>query len=121
METLSGRMQHHDEIDARITAWTRTRPAVEVEGLMQAAGVPAEHMRRVDEVMQRRDGSVFHLVPGKERPTLMTGLPFSSASQKKQDFGPTPRLGEHTDEALQSWLGLDASAIEQLRGAGVLS
>ena len=121
LQTLAGRIRHHDEIDRRIAVWTQARDAVEVERLMQAAGVPAEHMSRVDEVMRRRDGSVFHLEPGKERPTLMTGLPFSLGPKKKQHFGPTPRLGEHTDEALQSWLGLDAGAIGTLRQEGVLS
>ncbi len=121
LATLAGRMQHHDEIDNRIEAWTRTREAVEVERVLQTAGVPANHMTRVDEVMRRRDGSVFHLVPGKERPTLLTGLPFAFASQNKQQFGPTPRIGEHTDDALQSWLGLDAGAIGAFREAGVLS
>lgn len=121
MQTLAGRMRHHDEIDGRIAAWTRGREAAEVERLMRAAGVAAEHMSRVDEVMRRRDGSVFHLEPGKERPTLMTGLPFSFAEGGKQPFGPTPRIGEHTDEALQSWLALDATAIGTLREAGVLS
>jgi benzylsuccinate CoA-transferase BbsF subunit len=121
LQTLAGRIQHHDEIDDRIAAWTRTREAAEVERVMRAAGVAAEHMARVDEVMRRRDGSVFRLEAGKERPTLMTGLPFAFASQNKQTFGPTPRLGEHTDGALQSWLGLDAGAIGSLREAGVLS
>jgi benzylsuccinate CoA-transferase BbsF subunit len=121
LRTLAGRMRHHDEIDRSITGWTQARDAVEVERLMKAAGVPAEHMSRVDEVMRRRDGSVFHLEPGKEQPTLMTGLPFSLGAKKKHQFGPTPRLGEHTDEALRSWLGLDASAIGTLRQEGVLS
>jgi benzylsuccinate CoA-transferase BbsF subunit len=121
LQTLAGRMRDHKKIDDRIAAWTRAHEAVEVERPLRAAGVPAEHMSRVDEVMRRRDGSVFHLEPGKERPTLMTGLPFSFATQKKQQFGPTPRIGEHTDEALQSWLGLDAGAIGTLREAGVLS
>jgi crotonobetainyl-CoA:carnitine CoA-transferase CaiB-like acyl-CoA transferase len=118
--TLAGRIRHHDEIDARIEAWTRTRAAAEVEQAMQAAGVPASAMARVDEVMRRGNG-VFHLMPGKERPALTTGLPFAFASLDKQHFGPTPRLGEHTDEALRSWLGLDAGAIGKLREAGVLS
>jgi crotonobetainyl-CoA:carnitine CoA-transferase CaiB-like acyl-CoA transferase len=121
LQTVAGRMRHHDEIDGRIAAWTRKHGAVEVERLMRAAGVPADHMTRVDEVMRRRDGSVFHLVPGKERPTLMTGLPLAFATQPQRQFGPTPKIGEHTDEALQSWLGLEAGAIGTLRETGVLS
>jgi crotonobetainyl-CoA:carnitine CoA-transferase CaiB-like acyl-CoA transferase len=121
LRTLTGRMRHHDEIDGLITAWTQRHSAQEVERQLKRAGVPAEHMSRMDEVMQRRDGSVFRLEPGKDKPTLMTGLPFSFTPRKKQQFGPTPRLGEHTDQALKSWLGLDTGAISTLHESGVLS
>lgn len=121
LQTLAGRMRHHNEVDERIAMWTRAREAVEVERAMLAAGVPAQHMCRVDEVMQRQDGSVFRLEPGKERPTLMTGLPFSFVPSTEKPFGPTPRIGEHTDEVLQSWLGLDVNAISEFRSTGVLS
>jgi crotonobetainyl-CoA:carnitine CoA-transferase CaiB-like acyl-CoA transferase len=121
LKTLAGRVRHHDEIDRHMVAWTRTRDVLEVERSLQASGVRAEHMSRVDEVMRRSDGSVFSLQPGKERPTLMTGLPFSLGAEKKQHFAPAPRLGEHTDEALQSWLGLNANEIGTLRQEGVLS
>jgi benzylsuccinate CoA-transferase BbsF subunit len=121
LQGLKGRMHHHDEIDRHIENWTRSLAAAEVARRLQEVGIPAEPMRRMDDVMARRDGSVFHLLPGKERPTLMTGLPFSFAPHRKQQFGQTPRLGEHTDEALQSWLGLKPDAITKLRDAGVLA
>lgn len=121
LQGLAGRMRHHGEIDRHIEAWARGRAAAEVARLLHEAGVPAEHMRRMDEIMQPRDGSVFRFEPGKERPMLMTGLPFSFVPCKKQEFGPTPRLGEHTDEALRSWLGLEAGAIGKLRTSGILS
>jgi crotonobetainyl-CoA:carnitine CoA-transferase CaiB-like acyl-CoA transferase len=78
-------------------------------------------MRRMDEILEQGADSVFHLEPGKSQPILFTGLPFAFAPRQKQEFGPTPRLGEHTDEALESWLGLDAPAIAQLRQAGALA
>jgi crotonobetainyl-CoA:carnitine CoA-transferase CaiB-like acyl-CoA transferase len=121
LRTLAGRIRDHDQIDARISAWTRSRDALEVERLLRAAGVPADHMRRVDELMPPTDSSVFRLEPGREQPTLMTALPISFAAQNKQQFGPTPRLGEHTDLALQSWLGLDPNEIAKFRDAGALS
>lgn len=121
LRTLAKRIRHHDEIDARISAWTRSRDAIEVERALRAAGVTAHHMRRVDEIMPPSENSVFRLQPGRDQPTLMTGLPFSFAASKKQQFGSTPRLGEHTDTALQSWLGLDLGEVAKLRDAGALS
>jgi benzylsuccinate CoA-transferase BbsF subunit len=119
--SIAGRMRNHDEIDRHIEAWTRSHASADVARRLRQAGVPAEHMRRMDEVMQQRDGSVFRLEPGKERPMLMTGLPLSFVPRRKQEFGPTPRLGEHTDEALQSWLGLETGTIAELRDSGILS
>jgi crotonobetainyl-CoA:carnitine CoA-transferase CaiB-like acyl-CoA transferase len=121
LQTLAGRIRHHDEIDRLITSWTQRHAAVEVERELRKAGVPAEHLVRMDEIMRRRDGSVFRLEPGKDKPTLMTGLPFSFVPHQDQCFGPTPRLGEHTDQALQSWLGLEAEAISKLRDSGALA
>jgi benzylsuccinate CoA-transferase BbsF subunit len=118
---LTGRMRHHDEIDRQIEAWTKSRTPADAERQLQAAGVPAQRMRRVDDVLAQREDSVFHLQPGNPQPTLLTGLPFAFVPRQKQTFGRTPRLGEHTEHALKTWLGLEAAEIAELREAGVLS
>jgi benzylsuccinate CoA-transferase BbsF subunit len=118
---LTGRMRHHDEIDRQIEAWTKSRTPADAERQLQAVGVPAQRMRRVDDVLAQREHSVFHLQPGNSQPTLLTGLPFSFVPRQKQTFGQTPLLGEHTEHALKSWLGLEAAEIAELREAGVLS
>jgi benzylsuccinate CoA-transferase BbsF subunit len=118
---LTGRMRHHDEIDRQIEAWTKSRTPADAERQLQAAGVPAQRMRRVDDVLAQRGDSVFHLQPGNPQPTLLTGLPFAFVPRQKQTFGRTPRLGEHTEHALKTWLGLEAAEIAELREAGVLS
>jgi benzylsuccinate CoA-transferase BbsF subunit len=118
---LTGRMRHHDEIDRQIEAWTKSRTPADAERQLQAAGVPAQRMRRVDDVLAQREDSVFHLQPGNPQPTLLTGLPFAFVPRQKRTFGRTPRLGEHTEHALKTWLGLEAAEIAELREAGVLS
>jgi benzylsuccinate CoA-transferase BbsF subunit len=118
---LTGRMRHHDEIDRQIEAWTKSRTPADAERQLQAAGVPAQRMRRVDDILAQREDSVFHLQPGNPQPTLLTGLPFAFVPRQKQTFGRTPRLGEHTEHALKTWLGLEAAEIAELREAGVLS
>jgi benzylsuccinate CoA-transferase BbsF subunit len=120
-ENLAGRMRHHDEIDRHIEAWTKSRGPAEAEQELQAAGVPAQRMRRVDDILAQRQHSVFHLQPGNPHPALLTGLPFSFVPRRKQTFGPTPRLGEHTEHALKTWLGLEAAEITKLHEVGALS
>jgi benzylsuccinate CoA-transferase BbsF subunit len=118
-DLLVGRLRHHDEIDRRLEAWTMTRTPAEVEQTLRAAGVPAEHMRRMDEIVDEGSG-VFHVVPGQPAPTLLTGLPFTFVPRQPTSFGPTARLGEQTDDALKSWLKLETAEIEALRSKGVL-
>jgi benzylsuccinate CoA-transferase BbsF subunit len=121
LQNLTGRMRHHDEIDRHIEAWTRSRTPADAEQQLQAAGVPAQRMRRMDDILSQDRDSVFHLQPGNPHPTLLTGLPFAFVPRQKQTFGQTPRLGEHTGHALKSWLGLEATDIAKLREAGALS
>jgi crotonobetainyl-CoA:carnitine CoA-transferase CaiB-like acyl-CoA transferase len=117
---MTGRLQHHDEIDRTIERWTQTQTPLEVEKRLSAAGIAAQHMRRMDEILRDAGTSVFHLQPGRSAPTLLTGLPFSFVPRPTQTFGAAPRLGEHTDEALQQWLGLEPAAISKLRNTGAL-
>jgi crotonobetainyl-CoA:carnitine CoA-transferase CaiB-like acyl-CoA transferase len=117
----TGRIRHHDEIDRHIEAWIRSRRPADAEQQLQAAGVPAQRMRRVNDILAQVPESVFHLDPGSPRPTLLTGLPFAFVPRQRQTFGQTPRLGEHTEHALTTWLGLEAAEIAKLREAGALS
>jgi benzylsuccinate CoA-transferase BbsF subunit len=120
LDSLIHRLREHDAIDEAISKWTASRSPKEVEAAMRRAGVPAERMRRMDELLGGETDSVFHLAPGASGPTLLTGLPFSFRPRKKQEFGKTPRLGEHTDDALREWAGLDARELQRLHDAGVL-
>jgi benzylsuccinate CoA-transferase BbsF subunit len=121
LRNLTGRMRHHDEIDRHIEAWTRSRTPADAEHQLQAAGVPAQRMRRMDDILVQDRDSVFRLQPGNPQPTLLTGLPFSFIPRQKQTFGQTPRLGEHTEHALRTWLGLEAAEIAKLHETGALS
>lgn len=119
-DSLVNRMREHDSIDGAIAKWTSQRSPKEVEGTIRAVGIPAERMRRVNEILDDAQGGVFHLQPGRSGVILLTGLPFGFVPRKPQDFGKTPRLGEHTGDALKEWIGLDAAEIKNLHDAGVL-
>ena len=79
LATLAGRLEHHDHIDARISAWTSVRTSHEVFRQCQQAGVPAggvlrESQLRADPQMGdrcwfRQNGSVeqgWHSFPGRQ-------------------------------------------------------
>jgi crotonobetainyl-CoA:carnitine CoA-transferase CaiB-like acyl-CoA transferase len=122
-QDLIGRILHHDEIDRNIEQWTKTLAPLDVEQRLRAADIPAQHMRRVNEILDNdniESSSVFYLQPGRPKGTLHTGLPFTFVPRRRQELGTAPRLGEHTDEALKQWLNLDPSSISRLREAGAL-
>ena len=88
---------------------------------MQAVGVQAQSMRRINHLLEKSADSVFHLRAGKSKPTLLTGLPFHFVPRQTTEFGEAARLGEHTEAALKAWLGLATSEIAVLQQSGVLS
>ncbi len=121
--TLAGRQRHHDEIDAHLSAWTPQLAQQQAERRLQAAGVPARRMRRIQEVVDEADGaSVFQPLedpPGWQM--LVTGLPFTFGRSVLPAPKPAPHLGEHTREVLAEWAGLDAAEIADLQAQGVLT
>jgi benzylsuccinate CoA-transferase BbsF subunit len=119
-DLLVDRMRAHDAIDADIANWTSRQSPADVERVLRAAGVPAERMRRMDEILGDDESGVFEVQPKASGKTLLTGLPFGFVPRRKQTFGTAPRLGEHTDDALTQWAGLNVTEIERLREAGVL-
>ena len=116
LATAVGRMRHHDELDAAIGAWTGTRTNREVERQLQAAGVPAERMRRVDDVVDSPDsGGAYRPVPGEhKKPLVAPTVPFTFSHSAVEPFTAPCKLGEHTDEVLGDWLNLKPAEIADL-------
>ncbi len=120
----AGRVRRVDEIDQAIGAWTQSRSVNEVLERLNEAKVPVgrvytakdivedPHYRARDMILRQttRDGHEMD-VPGVV-PKLM-GTPGSVRSA-------APRLGDDTDSVLAS-LGLDGTAIAELRSRGVVA
>jgi len=116
-DTGVARLEHEAEIDDMIGAWTRRHDKREAMRLLGEAGVPAgavfDTMELTNEADFERRGimqTMQHPVAG---PFRMPGWPvrFSGATPKIE---PAPLLGQHTDEILGSWLGLDRAQIADL-------
>jgi benzylsuccinate CoA-transferase BbsF subunit len=119
--SLVGRLRHHEEIDRGLNDWTRTQPPDEVEHRLTVAGIRAAKMRRMDDVLENPDRqTAFRFIDGGNAPILHTVLPFGFAPRDEPAFAAAPRLGEHTDEGLRDWLGLDVAEIARLHETGAL-
>ena len=117
-----GRMRHHDEIDARIEAWTSGLPSADVEARLKRAGVPAARMRRVQDLVD--DGAPSRAYKRMAEPRmgsmLTTALPLEFSESTLPPGAPAPGLGQHTREVLREWLELPEHELASLDGAGAL-
>jgi crotonobetainyl-CoA:carnitine CoA-transferase CaiB-like acyl-CoA transferase len=105
--TNSDRLKHRDELVARLTALTKTRPRSELLATLEAVQVPAGPINTLDQVFA--DPQVVHRgmridppsaaakagsIPGVRTPIIIDGKPMAAER-------PSPRLGEHTREILR--------------------
>ena len=119
---ISGRMQHHDEIDGRIEAWTKQFPNTEVERRLKAVGVPSARMRRINDVIESEGAATVFAKMEEPRvgTMLTTRLPFSFDSNSLPPPRKAPSLGENTAEVLREWLNLSNDEIAAIRNQETL-
>jgi crotonobetainyl-CoA:carnitine CoA-transferase CaiB-like acyl-CoA transferase len=91
---------------------------------LEAAGVPCGPINRLDEVfadpqVQARGLRIELPHPNAGSVPLVANPIRLSESPVEYRHAPPP-LGQHTDEALGEWLGLDAAALEALRRGAVI-
>jgi formyl-CoA transferase len=118
--TPRDRVQHMDEIDALITAWTTQRDKVDVMETLGHAGVPAGAVLDTDELMNDpflRERGMFATVNHPVRGDVtIPGWPVKMTDSEVQVVT-SPLLGEHNEEVLGEWLGYNAAQVAELKEA----
>ena len=124
-ETHEGRLEHHDEIDDRISAWTRERSHYETAEQLQAHGVPAAPVLDTFETLEDPQlnalGAFVETVHPEVGTRRLARLPGRFGAIPDIEYGRSPLLGEHTDEVLGGLLGLSAAELDELAERGVTS
>jgi formyl-CoA transferase/CoA:oxalate CoA-transferase len=91
---------------------------------LQAEGVPAAPINRVDQVLDDPQVRLRDMVVDLAHPKLgtvkMLGTPIKPADAAPFQPAPPPALGDHTDAVLGELLGYPAARIEALRRSGVV-
>lgn len=120
----AGRAAGRPEIDARLSAWTRTLPPREVAELLQRAGIPAGFMQRPDEYERDPQFVARGFLRTFEQPGLapmrIENAPFRSERIPAPPIAPAPDAGAHTREICAQLLEMDDDAIDRLLEAGAL-
>lgn len=122
-----GRVAHADELHALIGEWALGQSTATVLSSLEARGVPAAPVRdtatavRDERVVERREVvPLVHPEFGHVDDLYRSGLPIVFSRSQTDMSAPAPQLGQHTNEILAEFLGLDSDHVSSLRSAGVL-
>jgi crotonobetainyl-CoA:carnitine CoA-transferase CaiB-like acyl-CoA transferase len=117
--TKNGRKEHCDELDRRLSEWTRKYTAKQVFRLLQeagvAAGIPSSGEDLFHDIHLRWRGHIVETEAqpwGKITHHGLPGIPSHSAANAGR---PAPWIGAHNDQVFGEILGLSKDKIDELK------
>ncbi len=121
--TPADRVANVSEVDEVITAWTQSQTKYDAMRKVGEAGIPAGAVLDTDElnadITFEQRGVMQTMVHPVHRPFKMPAWPVR-VDGKAARLKTSPMLGEHTDQVINDWLGLNAAAIAALKMDGAL-
>jgi len=124
-QSNAGRVTHRAELLPQLEAILRTRPRREWLERFTRAGVPVTPVNNLAEALAEPQAQARGMLQQVPHPWLgslpLLGSPLGHFSRTPaQVRGHPPLLGEHTQEVLQTALGLHPEQIAELEAAGVV-
>ncbi len=121
---LEARLAAQAQVDAAVTAWSRTLDQTAIVETCAAGDVPCGAVLSIDDILRdphyRARGTLQELeIPGIGPLPFPAPLPRLSDTPGRLET-PGPTLGEATDEILGEWLGLSAPELARLHADGVI-
>lgn len=125
----AARIEHADELDRHVEAWTSSRDRYEVMHLLQGAGVPAGAVQDAADRLERDEqlaarGHFTALSNSEVGELPLEGVPFAMSATPPHTGGAIrrgpPCLDEDGDAVLRELLNLPDTEIARLRAAGAL-
>jgi crotonobetainyl-CoA:carnitine CoA-transferase CaiB-like acyl-CoA transferase len=121
----AGRVAHSEVLEAAVAQWTAQHAPQAVMEALQAAGVPAGRMVRLDEYRQNPQFIARRLFrtfdqPGLGAPMVTENGPVAFSDLPDPDLRPAPFMAQHTEEIAREVLGLSEAEVAVLIAEGVL-
>ncbi len=121
--TPAKRLQHESEVDDIIAAWTKTETKFDAMKIVGEAGIPAGAVMDTaelyaDETFEQR-GVMQTMEHPVHEPFKMPGWPVR-VDGKAVRIKSSPMLGEHTEQVIGEWLGLNEAAVGELKAVGAV-
>ena len=125
LQTLPGRQACEDEIEAAIADWTAQRSKWDAAEQMQAAGIAANAVEDLRDMMDIDEHFRDHYqrVEQPSHPGFgiwIDGAPWEFAHLEPRVLDRSPMLGEHNEDILSGLLGKTSDEIAELVAAGVV-
>jgi len=123
MSDNAGRVKHEQEIDSAISAWCKQNKSKEIIQTLEENRVPVGPIYNIEDMMsdehfQARD--LFEEVEINGKPLKIPAIiPRLTRTPGKTEW-PGPDLGYHTNEVLESILGVTATEIESLKKRNII-
>lgn len=123
-ETNETRLEHVDELEAMVTAWTTAHTCDEIIAAMEDARVPCGKVSDIAEVLENPQLKHREQIIDVDHPTAGT-IPMQSFVTKLSETPatvrrPAPRAGEHNVDILSEWLGYDDQRVRGLEESGII-
>ena len=122
-----GRLEHHDDLDAIIAAWTREEDGAELQARLQERGIPAGCVLDGHDLLfdpQLRARGFFEPVAHPPTQRLGTrvypGRPYRFGATPSGISRPAPALGQHNREVLRDLLGYTDEQIDRMEQEHVI-
>jgi CoA:oxalate CoA-transferase len=120
----AARVENRELVDGTIAAWTQTLPRMAIFAIAKERRIPLAPVREVDEVMHDKHmherGYLDDIEHDEIGPITVPTSPLRFHGADRRKTTPSPKLGQHNEEIYGGWLGLSASAIAELKAAGVI-
>jgi formyl-CoA transferase len=122
-QTPADRVERASEVDEVIATWTRGQTKFEAMRLIGEAKIPAGAVLDTNELTNdvtfEERGVMQTMVHPVHRPCKMPGWPVR-VDGKATRVKSSPMLGEHTEQVISDWLGLNDAAIAALKSEGAV-
>ncbi len=116
------RGRNWDALEPLLLEWTMSHTGEEIARLAQERGVPCFPAYTVGQMMEsdhvRERAFLLELTSPTGTRFNLPGHPIRMSSTPWRSFRPAPRLGQHTAEVLQEWLGWTETEAEALSRSG---
>jgi crotonobetainyl-CoA:carnitine CoA-transferase CaiB-like acyl-CoA transferase len=119
----AGRVQHEQEIDGVISAWTRANDSATILRTLDDVSVPAGPIYSVADMAADphfKARGLFQSVNIDGAPLKVPAITPLLAGTPGSTRTPGPKLGEHTDEVLKSLAGASDADLAQWRAENVI-